>query len=207
MQSLLERLDGYSITNVLEEYISDLSEVQKEEGRCPHQPISRYESDFVSVTSSKELLSLYRRDYITHVNDGVEPNDTHVANIKSDAIKTETFNTKPSSHRETSDLVDEMRLMFSNNGSKKISDLELLAELDVYLDKVDRCKRGYSELSKSIPTNAYSAFKEKLLKKDSSQIQNISVISSDLNNFIKQPIRRCRSGKRKLVRRYSHNLN
>ena len=206
MQRLLDRLDEYSITNFLGEYSSDLSEVQKEEGLCPHQPISRYESDFVSVTSSKELSSLYRRDYITHVNDGMESTVMHAATIESDAIKTESFDTKLSSYRETTDLVDEMRQMFSNNGSKKITDLELLAELDIHLEKLDRCKRGYSELSKSIPTAAYSAFKEKLLKKDNTPTQSISVISSDSNSFIKQPIRRCRSGKRKLVRRCLHYL-
>lgn len=205
MQRLLDRLNGYSISNVLDDYCSDLRKVETEEGLCPHQPISRYESDFVSVTSSKELLSLYRKDFIAHVVEELVTKEIVAAAWKSGAKNTASFDMKTTPYGDTSKLVDEMRMKFCNDDKTKLDNMELLAKLDIYLDKIDRCKRGYSELSKSIPLSAYSAFKEKLSVKDNTLTQNVSIVNNNIKSEIKQPIKRRGGCKRKLVR--SHSVN
>lgn len=199
MQKLSERLEGYSISTVLKEYCADLREVEAEEKACLQQPISRYESDFVSVTSAKELSAAYRKDYIRDVHERYEDYENLVAQ-KVAAVNEKVTSATPTDNSRRN-LLDEMRLHF-NDGNKNVtlSDLELLAQLDDYLERIDRSKRGYAELLKSVPLAAFSAYKEKLSKKsESTSLSGVSVQNLSTSSEIKEPGRRRGGFKRKLV--------
>ena len=232
MQNLLEKLEGYSISQVLEEYSEDLREIEAEEGSCAYQPVSRYESDFVSVTGSKELNATYRRDYITNVEDCVENcsallaalNETKSSATDSNKItgtnSTDTFGRTGDNKAEgksesntvnavntvravsrmvNSKLVNEMRVMFSENNTGKIDDVMLLIKLDEYLNKRDRCKQGNTELLKSIPQSAYAAYKDKICSNEATAMLNCTAPESSQSKDVKPPIKRRGGLQRKSV--------
>jgi hypothetical protein len=196
MQRLSEKLDGYTISSILKEYCADLRELESEERVCTQQPISRYESDFVSVTNAKELLALYRKDYMREV-DEIDGYNIHLG--KLGLCNVENLQTATTSASDN--LVNDFRFFFTEGDkNQKLSDVELLSKVDAYLDSMDRSKRGYAELLKSVPTSAFNAYKEKLTKKAESNTL-IGVAFQDLSTKkeTKEPGRRRGGFKRKLV--------
>lgn len=194
MLRLSEKLESYTISSILKEYCTDLRELESEERLCTQQPISRYESDFVSVTNAKELLALYRKDYIREV---AEIDDLPFGNLTSCDID----NLQTATSSASVNLVDDFRLHFAEaDRNQKLSDLELLSKVDAYLNSMDRSKRGYAELLKSVPASAFDAYKEKLTKKAESNT-SIGVALQDLSTKkeTKEPGRRRGGLKRKLV--------
>ena len=197
MEKLSEKLTNYSIYNVIEEHCSDLRELYTIEKECTHQPISRYESDFVSISSVKEVSTTYRRDFIKDADDYHEDDDSLVLRIPAPAIVEENAS------GTGSNLADEMRLYFCNGDQNiKLSDTDLLHKLDNYLDKLYRSRKGYGELLKSVPSSTYTSFKEKLTKKaDLASSRGISTKESNTKLNLKEPERKRGGGfKRKLVR-------
>lgn len=201
MQSLKERLESYSLSSVLKDYCSDLREIEARERLCPQQPIARYESDFVSVISSKELLAAFRRDFIRVVDDiSIDTKDAVIAS-KLPEISAVKLEAKVQSLRSARNVVDEMRLMYSDDfGESTINNVELLEKLDDYLRKADSCKRGYSELLKSIPPSAFSMYEDRLKKTgDGPECKTSSVAEVTEKADIIAPMKRRGGFKRKLV--------
>jgi hypothetical protein len=199
MQRLSEKLDGYTISSILKEYCADLRELELEERVCIQQPISRYESDFVSVTNAKELLTLYRKDYITEVDeiDGINVKDVAFGKLGlCDVDNLQTATTSASDN-----LVNDFQFYFGEGDSnKKLPDLELLSRIDAYLDSMDRSKRGYAELLKSVPTSAFNTYKEKLTKRaESNTLIGVALQDLSTKKEAKEPGRRRGGFKRKLV--------
>jgi hypothetical protein len=197
MEKLSEKLTNYSIYNVIEEHCSDLQELYMKEKECMHQPISRYESDFVSISSLKEISTTFRNDYIKDADDYYENDEALILRIPAPAVvEKNDFGTG-------SNLVDEMRLHFSSGDQNmKLSDTDLLNKLDNYLDKLHRSRKGCGELLKSVPSSTYTSFKEKLTKKsDLASSRGISSNDSNVKLEMKEPERKRGGGfKRKLVR-------
>jgi hypothetical protein len=197
MEKLSEKLTNYSIYNVIEEHCSDLQELYTKEKECMHQPISRYESDFVSISSLKEISTTFRNDYIKDADDYYENDETLILRIPAPAV------VEKNDCGTGNNLVDEMRLHFSNGDQNmKLSDTDLLNKLDNYLDKLYRSRRGCGELLKSVPSSTYTSFKEKLTKKsDLASSLGISLNDSNVKLEMKEPERKRGGGfKRKLVR-------
>jgi hypothetical protein len=199
MQKLSEKLDGYTISSILKEYCADLRELESEERVCTQQPISRYESDFVSVTNAKELLALYRKDFIREVDeiDGINGKDLPFGKLGSCNVD----NLQTATSSASDNLVNEFRLHFAEGDrNQKLSDLELLSKVDSYLDSMDRSKKGYAELLKSVPTSAFNAYKEKLTKKaESNALIGVALQDLSTKKETKEPGRRRGGFKRKLV--------
>lgn len=199
MQKLSEKLDGYTISSILKEYCADLRELESEERLCTQQPISRYESDFVSVTNAKELLALYRKDFIREVDetDGINGKDLPFGKLGSCNVD----NLQTATSSASDNLVNEFRLHFAEGDrNQKLSDLELLSKVDSYLDSMDRSKKGYAELLKSVPTSAFNAYKEKLTKKaESNALIGVALQDLSTKKETKEPGRRRGGFKRKLV--------
>ena len=199
MQKLSEKLDGYTISSILKEYCADLRELESEERVCTQQPISRYESDFVSVTNAKELLALYRKDFIREVDeiDGINGKDLPFGKLGSCNVD----NLQTATSSASDNLVNEFRLHFAEGDrNQKLSDLELLSKVDSYLDSMDRKKKGYAELLKSVPTSAFNAYKEKLTKKaESNALIGVALQDLSTKKETKEPGRRRGGFKRKLV--------
>ena len=195
MEVLLEKLESYSLSKVLNDYCSELRKIETEEALYTQQPISRYESDFVSVTSPKDFNTFYRTDYISDVGDSQNLLGNSISSGNT-AVKTES---QTPSCGVTNSMVEKMRLLLNNGSTTRDTHIELLAKLDIYLDKMNRCKNGYTELSKSIPQCAYSSFKDLLLKKDNTRPETILSTENHIKSDIKQPIRRRGGFKRKLV--------
>ena len=199
MQKLSEKLDGYTISSILKEYCADLRELESEERVCTQQPISRYESDFVSVTNAKELLALYRKDFIREVDeiDGINGKDLPFGKLGSCNVD----NLQTATSSASDNLVNEFRLHFAEGDrNQKLSDLELLSKVDSFLDSMDRSKKGYAELLKSVPTSAFNAYKEKLTKKaESNALIGVALQDLSTKKETKEPGRRRGGFKRKLV--------
>lgn len=199
MQRLSEKFDGYTISSILKEYCADLRELESEERACAQQPISRYESDFVSVTNAKELLALYRRDYIKKVDeaDFISGKDQRTGTLGPFEVDS-LLSAKSSAHES---LVTEFRQYFAaGDRGQKFSDLELLSKVDAYLSLADRSKRGYMELLKSVPKSAFDAYKEKLTKKaENNAVVGISLQDVSAKKDTKESGRRRGGFKRKLV--------
>ena len=197
MEKLSEKLTNYSIYKVIEEHCSDLRELYAKEKECIHQPISRYESDFVSISSLKEVSTTYRRDFIKDADDCYESDDSLLLRVPAPAV------VEKNASATGSNLVDEMRLYFCNGDQNvKLSDTDLLNKLDSYLDKLYRSRKGCGELLKSIPSSTYTSFKEKLTRKaDLASSRGISTKESNMKVDMKEPERKRGGGfKRKLVR-------
>ena len=199
MQKLSEKLDGYTISSILKEYCADLRELESEERVCTQQPISRYESDFVSVTNAKELLALYRKDFIREVDEIDDINGKDLPFGKLGSCNVDNLQTATSSASDN--MVNEFRLHFAEGDrNQKLSDLELLSKVDSYLDSMDRSKKGYAELLKSVPTSAFNAYKEKLTKKaESNALIGVALQDLSTKKETKEPGRRRGGFKRKLV--------
>ena len=201
MQRLSERLESYSLAKVLDDYCTHLHEIELEERTCTLLPIARYESDFVSVTSSKEFLDVFRSDYVKSVaNEPVIAESCATKNMTIDHSVVELLSTQ--SNMRHGDLLNEMRLHFKDNdASPSMTDLELLSELDKYLDNAERSKRGYAELLKSIPPSVLTTYRDKLTKKtDGKSKVGIPLKEPTAVTDMKSPRRRRGSFKRKLVR-------
>ena len=197
MEKLSEKLTNYSIYNVIEEHCSDLQELYTKEKECMHQPISRYESDFVSISSLKEISTTFRNDYIKDADDCYENDETLILRISAPAV------VEKNDCGAGSNLVEEMRLHFSNGDQNmKLSDADLLNKLDKNLDKLYRSRKDCGEILKSVPSSTYTSFKEKLTKKsDLASSRGISLNDSNVKLEMKEPERKRGGGfKRKLVR-------
>ena len=195
--SVIERLSSYSIYSVIEEHCSHLQEVYSSEKECIHQPISRYESDFVSISSFKEIATTYRSDFIKDADDCYEDDDSLVVRIPVPAVVGDNDS------GTESNLVDEMRQYFCNGDQNvKLSDTDLLHKLDSYLEKLYRSRKGRGELLKSVPSSTYTSFKEKLSRKaDLALSRGISTKVANSKIDMKEPERKRGAGfKRKLVR-------
>lgn len=207
MQRLSDRLESYSLCKVLGDYSSHLHEVELEERACTPLPIARYESDFVSVTTSKEFLDVFRSDYIKSVTVESAVLESTPFEITTSDHSVEKSLTTLSNMRD-GNLLNEMRLQFNGiDASSSITDLDLLSKLDIYLGNIEKSKRGHTELLKSVPPSVYTTYKDKLNKKtDSRNKVGVSVkISTALSNT-KLPRRRRGSFQRKLVRNITYLL-
>lgn len=200
MQRLSERLESYSLSNVLDDYCSHLHEIELEERACTPLPIARYESDFVSVTNSKEFFDVFRSDYIKIVTiESMLADNCATETMTADHSVVESLSTE--SNIGHGDLLNEMRLHFKDPAaSPVITDLELLLKLEKYLDNAGRSKRGYAELLKSIPPSVLTTYRDKLIKKtDSKSKVGIPLKESTALLDIKSSRRGRGSFKRKLV--------
>ena len=201
MQRLSGRLESYSLTKVLDDYCSHLHEIELEERACTLLPIARYESDFVSVTSTKEFLDVFRSDYIKSVaTESVTVESCATETMTTDHSVGESLSTQ--SNMRHGNLLNEMRLQFNDtDASPLMSDLELLSKLDDYLDNAERSKRGYAELLKSIPPSVLTTYRDKLTKKtDGRSKVGVPLKEPTALTEMKSPRRRRGSFKRKLVR-------
>jgi hypothetical protein len=74
-------IEETSLTSILEEYILHLSSIESEDKlysqQKQHQPAARFESDFVANIDTKEVVALFRNDYIRDVNVAV-PNSEFI---------------------------------------------------------------------------------------------------------------------------------
>jgi hypothetical protein len=193
MKDVFEELDNLTITKVLEEYLSDLQSSRIVEGLSTHQPMARFESDFVSSFNFYDYETLFRSDYIRDANVTVIKADLLTNNFKNDAVKNlglglglglELSNSTDSL---TGNLTNEMRLLFDND-TKTATDIELLASLDKYLEKRDYLNRNHSQLFDSIPSSALSLYKENLGKKRKANSLGPSVSYDNSNQTSDQKV-------------------
>lgn len=171
-----------SLTIILEEYILHLSSIESEDKlysqQKQHQPAARFESDFVANIDTKEVVALFRNDYIRDADIAI-PNIEFLEAKKLTKIEAESCD---------SNLVDEMRSLLSDE--QTIDDLELLMRLDSFLEKKDLFHKSHAVLKSSISQTALSLYKERNSSSDSGHMIEAMLTGNDEKVIVKRTLKR-----------------